>query len=348
MLAASKRGAIETFDAAAVAEKKSGDVSIEQLGKSAKLPWEVDGRKWHTQDRIAHTGKPCRWDGQALQLIIDLLEKEKGLAPTNWNDRATIEVRAESGLGWFLHARSGGEWLLALCFRVKKGEFNTESLDASLGLKPLDDMNDVEAYGREPRVKARDLKTAWQEVTIKVLKKSEIDTPEFRQFLKQALKSYMSLSKAEAANPEDLMPWKVLGRKWHLMKKGVPATGRGVWDIKIVEQLLPVLESRFEKCDVEYGIRSKINWTRSKGGKPVAELHTKRSDGVDLILYFPTGKVTIGAIAAIGESQDIQPIRDGQDAVRIRFTKPEQLGTAALVSLIIKCSNPSSSQGSTD
>jgi len=272
--------------------------------------------------------------------VIDLIEKEKGLAPTNWNDRATIEVRADKGLGWFLHARSGGEWLLALCFRVKKGEFNTETLDASLGLKPLDEMNDVEAYGREPRVKARDLKTAWQEVTIKVWQKSEIDTPEFRQFLKQALKSYMSLSKAESANPDDLMPWKVLGRKWHLMKKGVPATGRGVWDIKIVERLLPVLESHFEKCDVDYGIRSKINWTRLKGGKPVAELHTKRSDGVDLILYLPTGKVTIGAIAAIGESQDIQPTRDGQDAVRIRFTKPDQLGNTALISLIIESSIP--------
>jgi len=340
VLATSTRGTIETFDAAEVAAKKSGDVSIDELGKSAKLPWEVDGRKWHTQDRIAHTGQPCRWEGQALQLVIDLIEKEKGLAPTNWNDRATIEVRADKGLGWFLHARSGGEWLLALCFRVKKGEFNTETLDASLGLKPLDEMNDVEAYGREPRVKARDLKTAWQEVTIKVWQKSEIDTPEFRQFLKQALKSYMSLSKAESANPDDLMPWKVLGRKWHLMKKGVPATGRGVWDIKIVERLLPVLESHFEKCDVDYGIRSKINWTRLKGGKPVAELHTKRSDGVDLILYLPTGKVTIGAIAAIGESQDIQPTRDGQDAVRIRFTKPDQLGNTALISLIIESSIP--------
>ena len=340
VLAASTRGTIETFDAAEVAAKKIGDVSIEELGKSAKLPWEVDGRKWHTQDRIAHTGKPCRWEGQALQLVIDLLDKEKALAPTNWNDRATIEVRADQGLGWFLHARSGGEWLLVLCFRVKKNEFTTEALDASLGLKPLDEMNDVEAYGREPRVKVRDLKTAWQEVTIKVWQKSEIDTPEFRQFIKQALKSYMSLSKAEAVNPEDLMPWKVLGRKWHLMKKGVPAIGRGVWDIKIVERLLPILESHFEKCDVDYGIRSKINWTRSKGGKSAAELHTKRSDGVDLILYFPTGQVTIGAIAVIGDSQDIQPTRDGHDAVRIRFTKPEQLGTTDLIKLITDCSMP--------
>ena len=338
VLAESSRGAIDTFDAVAVAAKQKGDVSIEELGRSAKLPWEVDGRKWHTQDRISHTGQPCRWDGQALNYVIELLEKEKELAPTNWNDRATIEVRADKGLGWFLHARSGGEWLLSLCFRVRKNEFTTENLDASLGLRPLDDMEDVQAYGSDPRVKARNLKTAWQEVTIKIWKKSEVDTAAFRQFLKQALKSYLTLSKAEATNPEDLMPWKQLGRKWHLMKKGVPATGRGVWDIKIVERLLPVVESHLAKCDVDYGIRSKINWTEAKSGKPVAELHTKRSDGVDLVLYFPSGKVTIGAIATIGESQDIQSSRDGQDAVRIRFSKLEQLGNKALISLIIECS----------
>ena len=116
--------------------------------------------------------------------------------------------------------------------------------------------------------KRRNLKTAWQEVTIKVWKKSEVDTPAFRQFLKQALKSYLTLSKAEATNPEDLMPWKQLGRKWHLMKKGLPAVGRGVWDITIVESLLPVVESHLGKCDVDYGIRSRIHWTEAKSGKP--------------------------------------------------------------------------------
>ena len=337
VLAESARGVIETFDAGAVAAKQKGDVSIEELGRSAKLPWEVDGRKWHTQDRISHTGQPCNWDGQALKYVIELLEKEADLAPTNWNDRATVEIRADKGLGWFLHARSGGEWLLALCFRVKKNAFTTEDLDASLGLKPLDEMEDVQAYGSDPRVKARNLKTAWQEVTIKVWKKSEVDTPAFRQFLKQALKSYLALSKAEAKNPEDLMPWKQLGRKWHLMKQGVPAVGRGVWDIKIVERLLPVVEMHLDKYEVDYGIRSKIHWTEAKSGKAVAELHTKRSDGIDLILYFPSGKVTLGAIAAIGESQEIQPTRDGQDAVRIRFTKVEQLGDTDLIRLIIEC-----------
>ncbi|HQX52037.1 MAG TPA: excinuclease ABC subunit A, partial [Planctomycetaceae bacterium] len=324
VLAATTRGTIETFDAATVSAKQEGDVSIAELGKSAKLPWEVDGRKWHTQDRIAHTGQPCRWDGQALKYVIDLLEKEKDFAPTNWNDRATIEVRAEKGLGWFLHARSGGEWLLALCFRVKKNEFTTEELDASLGLKPLDDMEDVQAYGREPRVKARDLKTAWQEVTIKVWKKSEVDTPAFRQFLKQAAKSYLKLSQAEATNPEDLMPWKQLGRKWHLMRKGLPGSGRVPWEFTLLEQLLPAVENAFATCQPEFGIRSKVNWIHPKDKVVVAELHTKRSDGADLVLHCPAGTVTIGAIASFGASQEITPAKNDREQVRIRFESMAQ------------------------
>lgn len=324
VLKASIRGAIETFDAETVSAKQKGDVSIDELGKSARLPWEVDGRKWHTRDRIAHTGQPCRWDGQALEFVVDLLQMDKNFAPTNWNDRATIEVRADKGLGWFLHARSGGEWLLALCFRVRKNEFTTEGLDASLGLKPLDDMEDVQAYGREPRVKARNLKTAWQEVTIKVWKKSEIDTPAFRQFLKQATKSYLALSKAEASNPEDLMPWKQLGRKWHLMRKGLPGSGRVSWEFPLLEKLIPVIESAFSDCEADFGIRSKINWMHPKEKQVVSELHTKRSDGADLVLHCPAGTVTIGAIAEFGASQEITASKNNRDQVRIRFDSVAQ------------------------
>ena len=330
VLEESRRGVIETFDAESVSAKKQGDVSIEQLGKSAKLPWETDGRKWHTIERIAHTGQPCRWDGKALDYVIGLLEDHEDLAATNWNDRATVEVKASKGLGWFLHARTGGEWLLSLCFRVKKGEFTTEDLDSKLGLIPLDDMEEIPVYGREPRVKARDLKSAWQEVTIKVWTKSEIDTEAFQKFVKQALNSYLKQAKAEAANPEDLMPWKQLGRKWHFMRKGLPGAGRVPWEFGLLEKLLPIMETAFDSCEVDFGIRSKINWMHPKDGQTIAELHTKRSDGADLIAYAPAGKVTVGSIAAIGTMQEIEPHKGERDQIRIRFTTEAQTAVKAL------------------
>ena len=33
------------------------------------MPWETDGRRWHTCDRVSHGGKACRWEGQILSWV---------------------------------------------------------------------------------------------------------------------------------------------------------------------------------------------------------------------------------------------------------------------------------------
>jgi excinuclease ABC subunit A len=316
----SHRGEIPVFDSNSLAAEKAGDMDIAELTRAAKLPWEVDGIRWHTKDRLSSTGQPCRWDGNALIWVIGQLVTSPGVAPPNWNDRSTVEVRPAEGLGWFLHARTGGEWLLVLCFRVRKDTFSAEELDAALGLPPLDDMKEIPVYSSEPRVRVRNLKTAWQEVTIQVWKKSEIDTPAFRKFLAKALQSCLQLSNAEAANPEDLMPWKKLGRRWHELRKGLPDRSDSPWDFEVIDQLLPIVEQTFKDFVVDYGFRSKITWSHPNGGGVAVELHTKRSDGVDLCLYCRPGEVTIGSIASIANDRSITPT-DPRDLVRLRFTK---------------------------
>ena len=70
----------------------------------------------------------------------------------------------------------------------------------------------------------------------------------------------------------------------------------------------------------------------------MAELHTKRSDGVDLILYFPAGKVTIGAIAAIGESQVFNQSATVLMLCGFDLQSLNSCGDTDLISLIIECS----------
>lgn len=323
VMAESKAGDIDTFDARAVAKRKSSDVSVDQLGKSAQLPWEADGKRWHTKDCLSHDGQRCLWDGQALQFVIDLLAEDDRLTPVNWNHRSTVEVKAQGGLGWFLHARTGHEWMLSLCFRVKKNSFSQKDLDDALNLTPIDDVEEIHYYSQSPRVKARNMKSPWQEVTIKVWKKQEIDTPEFRQFLQQAAEAHLAQAVKEKANPDDLTPWKQLGRKWHLLKKGLPK--RPTWAFKTLEKLLPVVENAFAEDDVDFGVRSKINWKQKETGDPIAELHTKRKDGVDLVVFVPSDSVTVGTIAQFGVTQEIKPTRNNTDAVRIRFDDPDQI-----------------------
>ena len=150
-----ERGDLELFDAKAVAKKKAGDVDIARVGKDAAVPWKVDGRKWHTQDRPARNGKPVQWDGAALAFVVDLLEEIDGLKETNWNDQRTVEITAEkkAGTGWFFHALTGDEWFVRFCFRVPKKTFDADRLAEQLDLTPFDDIDEIPVYGRGERVR---------------------------------------------------------------------------------------------------------------------------------------------------------------------------------------------------
>ncbi len=322
VLAEAKVEAIQVFDVEEAARKKEGDVSVLQLGKSAALPWEENGQRWHTKECLSHDGKRCHWEGDALQFVVDTLTNDKRMAPVNWNHRSTVEVKATGGLGWLLHARTGHAWLLVFCFRVKKGTFEAKSLDAELGLTPIDDVEDILYYTQSDRVSIRNLKTPWQEVSVKIWNKAEVTTPAFKAFLKQARESYLEQALKEKANPADLAPWKQLGRKWHLMKKGLPK--KPTWDFKTLEKLLPLVERSFDGCEMDFSAKSKIVWKHAEVGAR-AELHTKRKDGVDLLLFVPKDSVTVGAVAGFGSEQEVKPHRSGGDCVRIRFTKPSQI-----------------------
>ena len=277
ILATGLRSEREFFDADAVRKKKAGDVTTSELGRDAKMPWQINGRKWHLVDRLAHNSRPCRWEGAALERVIDFLETEldatasgaasaprhvdnvsadRGadaaplakveVAPvtkkssrasalkekltgklagklmtaanleqdqlargdfatidsnarltTNWEERSVVEVIGpDASRGWFLHALTGDEWLLTLKFRVPEGTFQQKSLVASLKLKPVDDIREIEAYGRGERVRVKEETMGpWQEVVITVHWLREIDTPEFWEFLGQAKAAYLMKAK---------------------------------------------------------------------------------------------------------------------------------------------------------
>lgn len=319
----STSGTIETFDVAAVAKKRTDDVAATTLGRSAKLPWETDGKRWHTQDCLSHEGKKCRWDGDALASIVETLCDDERMAEPNWNSRSTVEVKASNGLGWLLHARTGHEWMLVLCFRVKKKTFDQKELIASLNLTSIDDIEEVQYYSQSDRVSVRNLKTPWQEVTIKIWKKDDIETPDFQQFLQTALKTYLDQATKEKANPDDLTPWKQLGRKWHLMKKGLPK--RPTWKFNALEKLLPVVESQYESRPIDYGNRSKIVFGHAKQDNAFVELWTKRKDFMDVVVYVPSDTITVGAIAKFGAEQEVAPRTNGRDAVSIRIKTAAQV-----------------------
>ncbi len=327
LLERDERGEIEVFDARSVAKQRKGDVDLAKVGREAELPWKVNGRQWHTQDRPARNGKPVRWEGAALEYVVDLIGEYAGLKEANWSDPSTVEITAEkkAGTGWFFHALSGDEWFLRFYFRVPKKSFDPEEISDLLNLTPVDDLDDIPVYGRGERVKFNTSKGPFQEIVIDVHTREEIDTPAFREFVEEAIAAYLErVDEQQLAPAEELTPWKVLGRKWHVSRKGFPSNRRVQWDAGVLEQLLDLLEKSLQDTQPDYGSKTLVTY-RQPGEDLLAEVQTKRRDGVYLTLMTPPGAVALGQISSLGADREITTHRSGQSAVRFRFDAASQV-----------------------
>jgi excinuclease ABC subunit A len=400
VLEAGTRGRREIFDAKAEAKKREGDVSLSELAKDAKMPWEADGRKWHTQDRLAHSGKACRWEGSALELVVDELlsgegetgrggdkeqtsevvtkagrgrkkktaRRKKATATaalrkasellaesealdsghstldsslslkTNWNDSSTVEVTGEEQrLGWFMHALTRDEWLLKLYFRVERNCFNEADLAAKLDLKPVDEIDELPVYGRGERVRVKNKPAGYQEVLITVHWQKEIDTPEFRQFLHEARSSYESRVASASTDVKDVEPWKVLGRKWHLMQKGFPAEKRPRWKKELLETLFNVIEKVVPDADVVWNERQFVRYRKKGEKKDWLVITTKRRGGIDLVVTPRTNGTGLGDVASLVTEHETKPGKDGRDTIRLRVTKIDQVRSPKLREFLERC-----------
>ncbi len=162
------------------------------VGKETRLPWQVDGRRWHLEQRTTRDGGRPRWEPAALEYVIELVQAAGEFAPTRWGDRASVEITRDGAPAWFLHALTGGEWLLELYFRAPPGSFSELALRSQLKLKTLDQRDDIQAYGSDARVDVRPRRDGFDAIVVYVHDKAEIDTPAFRKFVKDAVAAYES------------------------------------------------------------------------------------------------------------------------------------------------------------
>jgi excinuclease ABC subunit A len=305
---------------------REDDVPIEAVGRETKMPWEVDGRKWHTRDRSARDGRPCKWDGRILDAIERRIHERGEFSPTNWNSRTIVEITAaKKSDGWFFHAITGERWLLRLKFRTAKKTFERDKLVADLGLKPLNDIDEIEAYGRGPRVKCKTLRGPWQEVQVDAHSWQEIDTPEFWTFLDRAIAGFQKFSDRVQQKPEDVMPWKVLGQKWHLSKKGFPPGKKTAWPPEVLEELLEMLSEAAPDGQFLWNNQQVVHLMVPGSREPWASVYTKRLAGVDVVLNGPKGAFQLGGVASIGAASSLSTTSDNRDQVKLRIVTTEEL-----------------------
>src|SRR6185437_12529935 len=80
------------FDPYAAETPRADDMELDAVGKDAAMPWEADGRRWHTIERVTTEGKPCRWEGHILDWIDERVHEAGELSDTVWNQRSVVEI----------------------------------------------------------------------------------------------------------------------------------------------------------------------------------------------------------------------------------------------------------------
>jgi len=314
-----------SYDPEAAEAPQSDDVDLNDVGEEVQMPWEADGRRWHTQDRVARNGKPCRWDGRILAEVVDKIQELGEFGPTSFNTRTIVEICGDKKSdGWFFHAVTGEEWLLKLKFRTAKNTFRREDLVAKLDLKPLNEMRDLPVYGTEPRVKCKNLRGPWQEVQLQVHAWDEIDKPVFWEFIESAVKGFQKFADRKELNPEDIMPWKVLGQKWHFARKGFPPGKKVAWDVEVLEELCELLTDTHDGQFL-WNNQQLVHYCLKGRSEPWATIQTKKTHAVELYLNGPKNKFALGRVTALGVDPAIDKDRPDRDVVRLQFNDAEQI-----------------------
>jgi excinuclease ABC subunit A len=193
VLAAGPREARPVFDPQAAARQVLAAAKTPAAGDldpAARPPWEVDGRRWHTRDRVGRTGKPARWDGRILERVVDRIHELGDFAPTVWSQRSVVRIAgAGPGDPPFFEAITGNEWYVTLRFHVPRNTFRQQALEGQLRLAPFAEgptpvLADVArlavANGRGPA----------QEVILHAHAAEDLETPGFEDFLARAVASY--------------------------------------------------------------------------------------------------------------------------------------------------------------
>ena len=335
-LASSQYATRVKFDAEAALRARIGDMEIAEVGKEAKLPWEEDGPQWHLQNRVTTTGKPIRWDGEALSWVVEQVQSLGTFSETNWNHRSIVEIPlAKKADGWFLHAMTGHEAYVKFVFRLPGRPFKEEQLVAKLGLKPLSDTPGLEGFSRDSNRIDVVHGPGIQHVLIVVHKKAEIDTPAFREFMRRAVEIVQARAATASGGVEGNMPWKKDGEKWHLGEKGFPPGKKLKWDRSILPRLIALIEELNPQLEFKWDVRDAITIRPAGSPRFWCRIKTKEADALQAWFVGKRGQMNMNQVDGIGQHSTIESDRnDGGEILKLLFVNSSDLQLAKLKEIL--------------
>ncbi len=309
---------------------KRGDLDIEDVGASAQMPWESDGRRWHTQDRVGRAGEQVKWDGRVLAEVVDRIETNESFNDTDWSQRTAVSIEGENkSQGWFFHAVTGDAWFVKLKFRVRPRAFKREELVDRIPLLTANQLEDIPVYGNTPRVKLTSAKASWQEIEIKVHSFDEINHDGFWSFVDDAIASYQNKVQPVEVKIDEHSPWAKLGKKWHLMRKGFSPDSEIQWDAKLLEALCDVLETLAPTGEFQWKDKQVVHFVLPEQNQPWVSLHTKKPDALWVHVAGPEGSLNLGQVVGLSDSANSE-ISDDRDVIRMAMSSIDQIENEAL------------------
>jgi excinuclease ABC subunit A len=157
-------------------------------------------------------------------------------------------------------------------------------------------------------------------VTVLANRLSEIDTPAFRTFLAEAAASFQAAVRRMQTKPEDVMPWKVNGERWHLGDKGFPPGKKVLWDRSLLSKMLQLAREVEPGLDVRWDVQYFITLRVPGAGRWWAQFQTKQPGGLVCFFLGKRGQFNLSRLEGLGASEaKIEGGRAEGDVVKLTF-----------------------------
>ena len=313
-----------------------GDLDIADIGANAKMPWESNGRHWHTEARVGRFGETVNWSGKILAEIVDRIETHDGFSETNWNDRTTVEISGtQKNQGWFFHALTGDAWFLKLKFRVRPRTFKREEVIDEIPLATANDLDKIPVYGNAPRIKVTNNVGKMQEIEFKVHSFEEIDILPFWEFLEKAIDSFLDRAKRIETKLEDLTPWATLGEKWHFLPKGFHA-GTIEWEFDSLKKLKQLLLEVAPQGAFQWNQKQVVHFHLPHSPTPWISIHTKKPDAIWMQIYGAKDSMAAGQVVDFVQTAEMHQSGD-RDALMIGLLHSAQVDDRRLREFLLTC-----------
>ena len=135
--------------------------------------------------------------------------------------------------------------------------------------------------------------------------------------------------------PEDVMPWKVNGERWHLGEKGFPPGRKVQWDRALLKQMLELAAQVAPSVEVRWDVQHFITLRVPGVKRWWAQWQTKQAAGLVCFFLGKKGQFNLSRLEGLGAaSASIDSKREDSDVLKLVFQHLEPSQAAKLKELL--------------